>query len=43
MATKMSQADWDVALEAFRAYLPWQGVSACNDWLFLEALHWFSV
>ena len=43
MSTKMSEADWDVALEVFRASLPRRGAKARNDRLFLEALHYFSV
>jgi len=43
MSTKMSEADWDVALEVFRAALPRRGAKARDDRLFLEALHYFSV
>ena len=43
MSTKMSEADWDVALEVFRASLPRRGAKARSDRLFLEALHYFSV
>ena len=43
MSTKMSEADWDVALEVFRASLPRRGAKARDDRLFLEALHYFSV
>ena len=43
MSTKMSEADWDVALEVFRASLPRRGAKARNDRLSLEALHYFSV
>ena len=43
MSTKMTDADWQVALEAFRACLPARGAKAWNDLLFLEALHYFSV
>jgi len=43
MSTKMSEANWDVALEVFRASLPRRGAKARNDRLFLEALHYFSV
>jgi transposase len=43
MSTKMSEADWDVALEVFRAALPRRGAKARSDRLFLEALHYFSV
>ena len=38
MSTKMSEADWDVALEVFRAALPLRGAKARSDRLFLEAL-----
>ena len=34
MSTKMSEADWDVALEVFRASLPRRGAKARNDRLF---------
>ncbi|MGI9488170.1 MAG: transposase [Geminicoccaceae bacterium] len=43
MSTKMTDADWQVALEAFRGCLPARGAKARNDLLFLEALHYFSV
>ena len=43
MSTKMSEADWDVALEVFSAALPRRGAKARSDRLFLEALHYFSV
>ena len=43
MSTKMTDADWRIALEAFRACLPARGAKARNDLLFLEALHYFSV
>ncbi len=43
MSTKMSKADWAVALEVFRVCLPRVGAKAKNDRLFLEALHYFTV
>ena len=43
MSTKMTDADWRIALEAFRACLPARGARARDDLLFLEALHYFSV
>lgn len=43
MYTKMNEADWEIALEAFRACRPRRGAKAKNDRLFLEALHYFSV
>ena len=43
MSTKMNAADWDLALEAFRACLPVRGAKAKDDRLFLEALHHFTV
>lgn len=43
MSTKVTDADWQVALEAFRACLPARGAKAGNDLLFLEALHYFSM
>ncbi|MCF1465215.1 transposase, partial [Agrobacterium vitis] len=43
MLTKMTEADWAVALEVFRASLPRRGDKGRDDRLFLEALHYFSV
>lgn len=43
MSTKMNEADWEIALEVFRACLPRRGAKAKNDGLFLEALHFFTV
>lgn len=43
MSTKMSERDWEIALEVFRACLPARGAKAKNDRLFLEALHYFTV
>lgn len=43
MSTKMSEEDWEIALEVFRACLPRRGAKAKNDGLFLEALHFFTV
>jgi len=43
MSTKMTEADWVVALEVFRAALPRRGAKGRNDRLFLEAVHYFSV
>jgi transposase len=43
MSTKMSEADWEVVLEVFRASLPARGAKARDDRLFLEALHYFTV
>lgn len=43
MLTKMTDADWAVALEAFRASLPRRGDKGRNDLLFLQALHYFTV
>ncbi|MEO0622117.1 MAG: transposase [Pseudomonadota bacterium] len=43
MSTKMTEADWEVALEVFRACLPARGAKARDDRLFLEALHYFTV
>lgn len=43
MCTKMSEADWDLALEVFRACLPRVGAKARSDLLFLQALHYFTV
>ncbi len=43
MSTKMTDADWELALEVFRACLPRRGAKAHDDRLFLEALHFFTV
>ena len=43
MSTKMNEADWEIALEVFRACLPARGAKAKDDRLFLEALHFFAV
>ena len=43
MSTKMTDADWQVALEVFRACLPARGAKGRDDRLFLEALHYFAV
>lgn len=43
MSLKMSEADWSVALEIFRACLPARGAKAKDDRLFLEALHFFAM
>ena len=43
MSTKMSERDWAVALEAFRASLPRRGEKSKDDRNFLEALHYFAV
>ena len=43
ISTKTSEADWEIALEVFRACLPARGAKARNDRLFLEALHFFAV
>ncbi len=43
MSTKMTDTDWELALEVFRACLPRRGAKARNDRLFLEALHYFNV
>ena len=40
MSTKMTDADWQVALEVFRACLPARGAKGHDDRLFLEALHY---
>ena len=42
MSTKMNEADWELALDVFRACLPARGAKAQNDRLFLEALHHFT-
>jgi len=43
MSLKMSEQDWAVTLEVFRACLPARGAKARDDRLFLEALHFFAV
>jgi transposase len=43
MSTKMSEADWAVAVEVFRACLPRGVAKGRDDRLFLEALHYFAV
>ena len=43
MSTKMTESDWAVALEVFRASLPRRGDKGRDDRLFLEAMHYFSV
>jgi len=43
MSTKMTDGDWDAALEVFRTCLPRVGAKGRDDRLFLEALHYFSV
>ena len=43
MSTKMTEADWEIALDVFRACLPARGAKARDDRLFLEALHDFTV
>lgn len=42
MSMKMVEADWETALEVFRASLPRRGAKAKNDRLFIEALHFFT-
>jgi transposase len=39
----MTDADWEIALEVFRACLPARGANAKDDRRFLEALHFFTV
>ncbi|WP_174804409.1 IS5 family transposase [Martelella limonii] len=43
MSTKMTEDDWDVALEVFRTSLPRWGDKGWDDRLFLETLHNFAV
>lgn len=43
MSTRMSDDDWELALQVFRANLPRRGAKGRDDRLFLEALHYFSV
>ena len=43
MLTRMTETDWTVVLEVFRASLPRRGAKGRDDRLFLEALHYFVV
>ena len=43
MLTRMSETDWEIALEVFRGCLPRRGDKARDDRRFLEALHFFTV
>lgn len=43
MSTKMTERDWELALEVLRACLPRRGAKGRDDRLFLEALHYFTV
>lgn len=43
MSTKMTDEDWELAVELFRQCLPRRGRKGRNDRLFLEALHYFAV
>jgi transposase len=43
MSTKMTEGDWQIALEIFRSCLPRRGEKSKTDRRFLEALHYFSV
>jgi transposase len=43
MSTHLTEDDWAIVLEVFRACLPRRGDKAKNDRLFLEALHFFTV
>lgn len=43
MSTQMTEKDWAIAVEVFRASLPRRGDRGRDDRLFLEALHYFSV
>ncbi len=43
MLTRMTEADWSVTLEAFRAARSRRGDKGRNDRRFLEALHYFAV
>jgi hypothetical protein len=43
MSLKMNEADWQIALEVFRACLPARGAKAKDDRRFLEALRFFVV
>jgi transposase len=43
MSLRMSERDWEIALEVLRACLPARGAKGRDDRLFLEALHFFAV
>ena len=43
MCTKITESDYELALEVFRACLPAVGAKAKNDRLFLETLHYFTL
>ena len=43
MLTRMTETDWEIALEVFRGYLPRRGDKGRDDRRFLEALHFFTV
>jgi len=43
MSTRMSEEDWAVALEVFRACQSRRGRKGADDRLFLEAIHFFAV
>lgn len=43
MCTKMTERDFELALEVFRVCLPRVGAKAKNDRLFLEALRYFTL
>ena len=43
MSTKMTDGDWEIALEVFRLCLPRRGAKAKDGRLFLEALRFFAV
>lgn len=43
MSTKMTERDWELAVEVFRGCLSARGAKGRDDRLFLEALHYFAV
>ena len=43
MLTRMTEEDWAIALEVFRAARSRRGDKGCDDRKFLEALHYFTV
>ena len=43
MSTKMTEEDWELAIELFRQCLPRRGRKGRDNRLFLEALHYFAV
>ncbi len=43
MLTRMTDEDWDSVVQVFRAVRSRRGAKGRNDWIFLEALHYFTL